>query len=289
MKNFLKTLLVVVLVLGSIAGTTYFFFSRIVPKTNYFNNMDSFVYEANNVEFKARLKQVADNSDVAENKTYRFNFLIEITDKLDASFLALHEYFILSDEYDLDSSKISRDYNLLVSSHTKTNSIMDEYLTKLKGDLNEVTGANDVYSAFAEYIVNYSYLLNNLNKQIDEFKLNKNADLKFSLIEIFANVCIESFSNINTSTDVYYLTDDANIKFINNCFVLTNSFVDLSATNKSNFSYLNNQFITAYNKCNKQEFAKHLSNNVSTVGSDVLPDYSRELVASVYFKALFGV
>lgn len=290
MKKFLKTLFVIVLILGSVAGTTYFFFSQIAPKTNYFVDISSFVTGANSTEFSAKLKQVAMNSDTAElGSTNRFNTVIEVNNRLNSSLLALNDYMILAEDYDFDYSTISNEYVAVVSAQNKTNSVMDEYLTKLQGDLNKVKGANDVYSSFANYIVKYSEFLNALNEQLKIFKINKNADLKYSLIEIYANICINSYSKISKNTDVYNLIDPRNIQFINSYFKLTNSYIDLSSTNNSNFSLLNNQFIKAYNACNKVEFANNLYKNVGTVGNEVLSNYSKELVASVYFKNLFEV
>ena len=185
MKKFLKTLFVVILILGSVAGTTYFFFSHLAPKNNYFVDISSFVTGANSTEFNAKLEEVTRHSDTAEFEgKKRFGTIVEVNKNLNNSLLALDDYMILAEEYDFDYSSISNEYLSVVSAHNKTYSVMDEYLTKLQGDLDEVYGANDVFVSFSNYIVKYSKFLNALNSQIKTFKINKDADLKFSLIEI---------------------------------------------------------------------------------------------------------
>ncbi|MBR4998640.1 MAG: hypothetical protein IKY10_02050, partial [Clostridia bacterium] len=131
------------------------------------------------------------------------------------------------------------------------------------------------------YLINYARFANYINANIN---VNKNCDLKFSMIDVYTNVVMSTFNNTKEDNQRVVVYSTANINLINNIFNLDYSFIE---TEVDPFDISINYFIQAYYNCNKTEFAKNLSSNVSVVSSATQD--SKEKVATYYFKQIFKI
>lgn len=284
MKKFLKTLVIIILVVASIGGTAYIFFANIKPETNYFSSLNSYVDGADHVEFLSKLQKVAKNSNDG-----RFSLIINTNTKLDECLQTLSSYYIAYSNYDVDVDKLQKLFSNMQSNKNQTENAMDTYLTKITAQGQFIEGANPTYRLFSNYILSYANLLNFLNGELKNLNINKNVDLKFSLIDLYCQICSLSFSDLAYSPvslgdniySVLVVRNDENITKINDCLEINNSYVG----NENAFSLNAVNFIKSYNACDKQKFSSSLIHYIKNGKKD---DADNELVAGYYFKQIFG-
>lgn len=290
MKKFLKTLLIVVLLCGAIGGTTYFFFSHLREPVDYFQVLSAYTTSADNAEFEGKLASIA--KFTSKSSDDRFEVITNTNSSLNSINNTLASYLITAEEHNYNTKHLEKSFNELKNSKGEVDATMNEYLAKVIGQLNPSLGANDVYCAFAKYFVNYSAFLKGLSADLDRFNLNKDADLKFALIDVYLNVASNTFANITVANNLNKVSNSDNITLINKCFKLENSFITTKAPN-GNFSYLNNNFVKNYNECNKLAFAEQLKALTDKVNKDLTnvnsSNYSKEELCAVYFKNIFEV
>lgn len=288
MKQFLKAILIVVLVSASIAGTTYFFFSRLTPEQDYFVKLNQFLVSDAHEEFNTKLGIIS-SFDSAESD--RFENVITTNNTLDNALNSVVDYLIVAEEHNFKNKQINQQYIDLINTKAKTERIMDEYIAKEpgipKGDSLSVP-ANDVYVAFANYFVKYCNFMLKFNEELKTFKLNKNADLKFCLIEIYCNTVSNTFAEIgwgSSGGQLNVIKSPNNLKFMHQCFEKTNWFVaNLNPTNE--FDFVNIQFVKAFNNCNKTQFVNGLYDFVQ---GNTTPADANLLQAVNCFKQVFNV
>ena len=135
----------------------------------------------------------------------------------------------------------------------------------------------------ANYITNYAELVKLINNSTNG--INKSVDLRFSIIELYADVAIETFSsmkeNVNGTKEI---TNYNNINFVNNNINWNKMQVN-AIVGKFNDSCIN--FIKYYNLSNKTELAKNLYSTYLNVEEVVNPTNEQRTV--IYFKEVFGL
>lgn len=280
MKKFLKVFIIVLLVLATIAGTCYFFFRNLKKKNNTTSSISEYIFAQEKTQFDDELQNVSNwvNSD---NSDARINLIIATSNNLDDIVEVLSSYYVLSDTK-INNERISKSFNNVLSARALLNDMAAEY--KIKKDssyFNRHLGANDFYEQSCVYLVNYAVFANHLNASL---QLNKSSDIKFSMFEIYCNVVINTFSDVNTSATNVVVKSTTNINKINTIFKIKNSYVE---TNVGQFHQNINLFNQVYYNCNKMEFASNLASNISSVSSADQP--TNEKMATYYFKQIFGV
>ena len=134
----------------------------------------------------------------------------------------------------------------------------------------------------------FADMIDTINSELDKTNIVKNADVKFSIIEVYCDVCIDTFSNlILEASGIRMVENRQNIDLINQSVNFESGYIS-SSNAGDNFSYLSNYFISNYNACDKQTFATNLAQNVNQIVS--ITDSSTSLVkATYYFKGVLGI
>ena len=279
MKTFLKVFIVVILVIGSIAGTTFFFFRNRKIKNNTSGSVAEMLFSDSKAEFDVDLATMNALID-SDGTDSRMDLIIETNQQLDEIAEILATYYIQTGTK-INNEKIAKALNRLNSSRSLMVSMIDEYYIKKESAFfDRHLGANDFYKQSCVYFVDYANFITLLNNNI---QANKNADLKFTMIDVYANVVLTSFDEVQSnSKSRVEIKDKEDILFINQKLNFNGSFVQ---TKIEPFDYRMVKFIKAYYNCNKTAFAEDLSLNVGSVSTEM--ETTQERIASYYFKQIF--
>ena len=281
--NVVKVLLIIALVAGAIGGTCYFFYNYVLLNADAFNSFSTLIYGGQTTEFNAKLYEVRGYTDD------RFDLIINTNEKLEEMAVNLNYHLVNAEDFDLDERLIEEQIDKVLENQDTAYNMMEEYLIKVDSDFfNRETGANDLYNQMSRYFVTFSDMISTINSELNKTDIIKNADVKFSIIEVYSNVCIDTFSNLVTdASGLRRVEDSENIDLVNRAINFKNGFISSSNAN-ANFSYLTNNFIQNYEKCDKEAFASNLAQNVNQVVS--ISDSSTSLVkATYYFKGVLGI
>jgi hypothetical protein len=206
----------------------------------------------------------------------------------------LSSYFV-ADGYIVKSNEVSSLVGSVNSSVNLANSMMYEidikaYIRNKDGDIesdntfyNRHLGANDLYECSAELVVDYAKLIKEVGNCVD---FNKDLDVRFSVVELYADVAIDTFSNLKQDATLSEISNYNNINLMNSVMVWEGSKLKLSATTSMFDSDVFN-FIGCYNNCNKTELAKNINSIYLNISEVVNPNAEQRAV--VYFKEVFGI
>lgn len=281
--NVVKVLLIIALVAGAIGGTCYFFYNYVLLNADAFNSFSTLIYGSQTTEFNAKLYEVRGYTDD------RFDLIINTNEKLEEMAVNLNYHLVNAEDFDLDERFIEEQIDKVLENQDTAYNMMEEYLIKVDSDFfNREKGANDLYNQMSRYFVTFSDMISTINSELNKTDIIKNADVKFSIIEVYSNVCIDAFSNLVTdASGLRRVEDSENIDLVNRAINFKNGFISSSNAN-ANFSYLTNNFIQNYEKCDKEAFASNLAQNVNQVVT--ISDSSTSLVkATYYFKGVLGI
>ena len=280
MKKFLKTFIIILLVLCVIGGTVYFFFKNMKEKDNTTESIVGMLKSESKIAFNESLNKMSTfvNSDGTDN---RLDILIETSNKLDDIVYTLTTYLVEDDT--INNEEIAKSLKSVNASKTTLNAMMKEYnIKKDSSFFNRHLGANDFYEEMSSYLTKYSTFANLLNNYIN---VDKTADIKFDLFNVYTNVVSNTFKTLATKDNLVVVQNDDNIEEVNTRIVIDNSYV---VTSGNQFSINNNNFIKYYNKCEKQEFAKNLTTNINSV-TEISENSTNEQIATYYYKLVFGM
>ena len=278
-----KILLLVLIVAGAIGGTCYFFYTRIRANVDVFDSFSTFIYGSKKEEFDAKLSRVTEFTDD------RFDLVITTNDKLEDIAINLNYHLLNANDYDIDQHLIVDLINNVNEEQDRADIMIDEYLIKTDSEyFDRDTGANDLYQQMSRYFVSFSNLLDTINSELDKTSITKNADAKFALIDVYTNVCSNTFSNLVTdSLGLRRISSANNINLVNQYINFQNGYITSTDTS-DNFSYQSNQFIRNYEECDKDVFANNLAQNVSSIVN--IDDNSSSLDRAVYyFKGVLNI
>ncbi|MBR6778604.1 MAG: hypothetical protein IKM43_00410 [Clostridia bacterium] len=274
-KRFLKISIITLLVIAVIAGTCYLFYSRFVKSKDSFATVTSFVNSKEQTDFNNKIVNVN-----AKSGCNRFTDFLIIQQDFENITYVLNGYLTSADDYDIDETKIIDSLNSAIEVRNACSSMLKEYETKCDiaaPGFNPESGANDLYAGLASYYVTYAKFLQVVDAEINKV-VDKTADVKFALIDVYLNMTIQTYSQLITTNQVVSVFNASNIKLFSNYFELNNSYVGFDV---NNYMFINN-----YNACNKAEFAnkfaQSLANDIQLNG-DKLND------AMYYFKAMEGL
>ena len=293
MKKFIKFLIIALMVIAAVTLTCYIFFKN-------FNKIKQ--KEASLIEFSQSETKDTFNSKLAstilivnsDNTDARFDVMLTTLNKLDSSIDVLSSYYIESNGV-VKSNEIASQMNSVNGSMGLAIAMMDEInikafirdndgvITGANTFYNRHLGANDLYTCVANYITEYAELVKLVNNSISN--VNKDIDLKFSIIELYADVAISSFSTVEQNeAGRNEIVDYSNINFVNSNINWNNMQLQVH-TNKFGDATIN--FIKYYNLSNKTELAKKLHSTYSNIDGVVNPTNEQRTV--IYFKEVFGL
>lgn len=284
MKKFLKTLVIIVLVVGAVAGTCYFFYTHMRDQINASASISEFVYGVKNKDFGAKIEQV---NDLANS---RFDLIITTNSKMNEMTTILDYYLIDAKEKNVDESRIVDRLNDIYLLQDEIDAIMDEYILKCSSaSFDRMAGSNELYDELSSYMVAYADLMNIINLEVVNILPYANADIKFSMFDLYINIVTTSFTNVtNNINGLRQIANSTNINLVNTYLQFENGYLNTNNALVGDYSYLNNNFIEYYNKCNKSDFASNFSKNINNTTS-IGNNSTNEQRASYYFKEIFGI
>lgn len=290
MKKTIIPILIIVLILTAIGLTSYVFFINYKKDKDKEVSLIGFSQNISRQQLVTGLNKTislieeenAKKSTDAE-KDFRFNTITATLINLEDIMDDLTSYYI-SNNYVIKNETIANSVRAINSNVILANNMTHEY-NEIKSKstyFDRYLGANDLYRTISNYIVNYSNLINLVNKNIS---VNKYADIKFSMIDAYCNVCIDTFSNIDLTKDLYEVKSVENLAFINTYFSLNNGTLNIAG---EAYNVNTNLFINNYQNCNKQDFAKHLK-SYTTNATSLSACTTNELITAFYFKEVYGI
>ena len=253
MKKFWKVLLITVLVLGTIAGTCWIFYSQFKKKRDSYANALNYLNSSDRVEFNAMVAQADAVSGMS-----RFGYMVTNLNKLDEVNTVLTPYLSKANEADVDQNKIYKQFKEFEEMQPEIKDMIDEYILKSTSvaTFDENSGANPLYRKLSLYIVNYAEYLFTISGELQEI-FNRKIDTKFYMIEIFLNVTMDTFSNLKETEGSLQIEKPRNILKATETLKFNNSKV-------SYFSTKAVQFREAYLLCDIKDFAANYSTYLDT-------------------------
>ena len=282
MKKFIKISIIVLLVVAVIVGTCFFFFRKIDKKNSTTDSIAAMLQEKSKLKFNSDLYIINDiaNSDGTDD---RISLIIETNENLDEIVYVLATYYIDSNTK-IENKDIANKINEVNALRNSLITMMKEYqIKKDSAYFNRHTGLNDLYEKSCSYLVHYATFANLLNDSLSN--LDKSADIKFNMFNIYSNIVINSFNGTEVNVDLRKVVkNENNINLINDVFEIQNSFI---VTSGNQFSISINQFNQYYNLCDKTTFANNLYENVNSVTT--ANQDTNEKIATYYFKLIYGI
>ena len=293
MKKFFKFLVVAILVIGAIVGACFLFFQNKNKVEDSTTSLLGFLQNENKNNFDESVIKVGGlvNSDSLDE---RFNLIIEINENLDNSFEELITYLI-DEEVKVEDKNISNTLYSVISYRSQAKAMIEEYNIKanhkIDGELSlfdRHVGANDLFTTMVNYSKSYAKLVYSLNEYLDKFVPNKTVDLKFNMIEIYTQVVQNTLKDLENNNSGWLLVkNDDNLEILhkNNALNFINSFINSDA---NKFSSTVSNFNNYFEKCNKNEFCKNLSTNISNV-EELKEGLKNHEIATYWFEEVLGI
>lgn len=284
MKKFLKTLVIIVLVVGAVAGTCYFFYSHMREQIDASASVGEFVYGVKNKDFDAKIERV---NGLANS---RFDLIITTDSKMREMTTILNYYLINAKEKSVDEDRIVDRLNDIYSLQDRIDDVMDEYIVKCdSASFDRMAGSNELYDALCSYMVAYADLMNIINSEIVDVLPYANADINFSMIDLYVNVVTNTFTNVtNNINGLRQIANSANINLVNTYLKFEDGRLNTGNSSFGDYSYLNNNFIKYYSQCNKTDLASDFARLVNNTTS-IANNSTNEQRAAYYFREIFGM
>lgn len=273
MKKFWKILLIVILVLGTIAGTCWIFYSKFKSERDSYLIAINYLNSAEREEFNA---MVAEASDVSQMS--RFGYMVTTLNKLDEINGVLTPYLSQAEGSDVDENKIYSHYKTFVEMQSELRDMLSEYILKAQSvqTFDKNSGANPVYKKLSSYMINYSEYLFVISGELQSV-FNRKEDTKFYMMEIYLNVVINTFGNLEDVSGSLQIKNPLNL-------LRANENIKFNNINTSHFSTSATLFRQAYLKCDMKKFAENFASYYTS--ANVL-NGNAENDAMVYLKNIW--
>lgn len=274
MKKALKTFFILILCLAVAGGTGYLFFVNLTKSSSAFENINSFVKSSSQKELLIDMQQIS---------TYggdRFNTIIGTYNDMQQSLQCLNACLI---DFENSSAEhiLCTKLDKLVSQTSDIKAMVNEYNIKSQNStFNKYEGSNNIYESFADFVANYADYVLAVNVEVKKYVSSTNVDVKFDVIDVYANVVKNSLQNLKVDETNNF----ENLNYMNSHFQLKNGYL-VSQNPNGNFASENNKFIEQYKQCNALSFASNLNANL------ILADVNStnvELRAGYYLKIILG-
>lgn len=274
MKKALKTFFILILCLAVAGGTGYLFFVNLTKSSSAFENINSFVKSSSQKELLIDMQQISTHGGD------RFNTIIGTYNDMQQSLQCLNACLI---DFENSSAEhiLCTKLDKLVSQTSDIKAMVNEYNIKSQNStFNKYEGSNNIYESFADFVANYADYVLAVNMEVKKYVSSTNVDVKFDVIDVYANVVKNSLQNLK----VYETNNFDNLNYMNSHFQLKNGYL-VSQNPNGNFASENNKFIEQYKQCNALSFASNLNANL------ILADVNStnvELRAGYYLKIILG-
>ena len=274
MKKALKTFFILILCLAVAGGTGYLFFVNLTKSSSAFENINSFIKSSSQKELLIDMQQIS---------TYggdRFNTIIGTYNDMQQSLQCLNACLI---DFENSSAEhiLCTKLDKLVSQTSDIKAMVNEYNIKSQNStFNKYEGSNNIYESFADFVANYADYVLAVNMEVKKCVSSTNVDVKFDVIDVYANVVKNSLQNLKVDETNNF----DNLNYMNSHFQLKNGYL-VSQNPNGNFASENNKFIEQYKQCNALSFASNLNANL------ILADVNStnvELRAGYYLKIILG-
>lgn len=278
-KKFLKWFLIIILVVASVGATVFIFFKEYnkkkVEEVNLIEVIDS--QEEFNDSFD-EVFQIITNA----GKQDWFSDVEDTKICLDTVMSKLTNYYI-KNNFKVKEKNISDSYSSMQTTRNLLMDMFDEYIDKSTSSyFPRLIGANDIYVAYANYLTKYAKFVSAVNKNImDREDLVVASDLKFSIVDLYARIIMNSFSKVVVENDLKVIESDDNIDAINDDISFEYSLIE----SDDNLSINAIKFVQTYNKCDKTKLAKNFTSILTTASIDA--GSTNEQKAAFYFKEIF--
>ena len=274
MKKALKTFFILILCLAVAGGTGYLFFVNLTKSSSAFENINSFVKSSSQKELLIDMQQISTHGGD------RFNTIIGTYNDMQQSLQCLNACLI---DFENSSAEhiLCTKLDKLVSQTSDIKAMVNEYNIKSQNStFNKYEGSNNIYESFADFVANYADYVLAVNMEVKKYVSSTNVDVKFDVIDVYANVVKNSLQNLK----VYETNNFDNLNYMNSHFQLKNGYL-VSQNPNGNFASEYNKFIEQYKQCNALSFASNLNANL------ILADVNStnvELRAGYYLKIILG-
>ena len=274
MKKALKTFFILILCLAVAGGTGYLFFVNLTKSSSAFENINSFVKSSSQKELLIDMQQIS---------TYggdRFNTIIGTYNDMQQSLQCLNACLI---DFENSSAEhiLCTKLDKLVSQTSDIKAMVNEYNIKSQNStFNKYEGSNNIYESFADFVANYADYVLAVNMEVKKHVSSTNVDIKFDVIDVYANVVKKSLQNLKVDETNNF----DNLNYMNSHFQLKNGYL-VSQNPNGNFASENNKFIEQYKQCDASSFASNL--NANLILADV-NSTNAELRAGYYLKIILG-
>ena len=274
MKKALKTFFILILCLAVAGGTGYLFFVNLTKSSSAFENINSFVKSSSQKELLIDMQQIS---------TYggdRFNTIIGTYNDMQQSLQCLNACLI---DFENSSAEhiLCTKLDKLVSQTSDIKAMVNEYNIKSQNStFNKYEGSNNIYESFADFVANYADYVLAVNMEVKKYVSSTNVDVKFDVIDVYANVVKNSLQNLKVDETNNF----DNLNYMNSHCQRKNAYL-VSQNPNGNFASENNKFIEQYKQCNALSFASNLNANL------ILADVNStnvELRAGYYLKIILG-
>jgi len=211
----------------------------------------------------------------------RLKEVITTNDNLNSIIYVLSTYFVESGT-EINNKDISNQLKQVNASRNLLNRMIDEYILKTSNSalFDVKTGANTLYVQACDYITQLASFANKINAHI---RLgDKSSDFKFNMFEIYSNVAINVFKDVNKESTLFKVEYEENITKINGIFKIENSQI----VAKNLFASYTNEFNRYYANSNPTVFARDFELNMRSV--DSAEETTNEEIATYYLKQIFG-
>ena len=199
-------------------------------------------------------------------------------------------YMISVKNHDVDENEIISRFDNYLALQNEVSNLIDSYINRVNNSdiFDPNTGANEIVVQFCNMNLALADTLMFINSELDNLEINKDADLKFSMIDLYLNIVLTTLDD--TTLDInglQVIRNEINLTTINNFFELENSII-ITPSNTTNFESDNNNFILHYENVDKVNFAENFADNINRINiySDNLSETEK---AIFYFKAIYNL
>ncbi len=286
MKKLWKTLLIIVLIVASVAGTVYVFYKTFTRRQDSFAYINQYLVSSSTDEFNDKLvlsKKYADT---------RATVLIDTNEMFKDITKLLNGYMITAKDYNINENALIGKLNDVIYARAVADNELDQYIWKCKENSNvgaqfdKALAYNNSYKAVSNYLVKMSEFVKLLNDDVKIVLSNPDIDVKFAVIDIYSYASNNAFKYFNDEK-VVEVKSSANMTWLNTNIKFNNGY--LSTTNENgNYTENNNNFMTVYNKCDKVKFALNIAVNMNAV-NEIVNSSSNEAKATYYLKQILGI
>lgn len=283
MKKFLKVFIVVLLVLGVIGGTCYFFFVNLRKRNMTTSSIAAYLESESKLDFNSDLSVVRGimNGNKGDD---RFDLIVTTNNRLDSIMSVVASYYV-DNNTQVVGKNITKTFNATKGAKIQLQAMMDEYVLKSSNSsyFDKALGANDLYLQACTYLLNYARTINLIQNTL---QVNRNSNVKFNLFDAYTYVVLNTFDKTNIEqlrTAPLKVTSPASINVMNNYIKFDGYTIKLANPTSS----AANNFDEYYSKCDRNNFAVYLASNIQTVSTE--NQETNEKMATFYLKSIFGI